>query len=62
MRIRIIGEKPIEENQNQTNGAGGRGQFGRSNSYRGQFRGKRQSDVTQEDLDKDLDNWRMEAE
>ena len=64
MRIRIIGDKPQDNNQQNGSFGGGRSR-GFGGSFRGKFNnrgGRQRSDVTQEDLDKDLDNWRMETE
>ncbi|CAG2108220.1 unnamed protein product [Medioppia subpectinata] len=70
MRIREIGAKR-EESQSEGSGGGGGGRSGGSFN-RGGGRGGRgggrgggrqpRTNVTQEDLDKDLDSWRMETE
>jgi len=63
MRIRIIGAKVNDgipnTNTSNTGGRGGRGGRGGAGAGRG---GRQRTNVTQEDLDKDLDSWRMETE
>ena len=66
MRIRIIDDKPEQtEEYPKSNGTNNntRNNRGRGTGNRGQFRGRQQKvNVTAEDLDKDLDLWRMETE
>ena len=64
MRISIVGDKPQDDGYptktGATNGSRGRGR-GRG-AYRGQSRGQQRLNITAEDLEKDLDLWRMETE